>query len=93
MGEAVYMKKPMLAVPLGLQFEQVLNGRYLAREGFGATAPTLDDPAVVHDFVAKLDVFASKLATYRQEGNQELYDAMDEVLDRAEAGVLDQTII
>jgi uncharacterized protein (TIGR00661 family) len=33
MGEAVYLHKPMLAVPVGRQFEQVLNARYL-REGF-----------------------------------------------------------
>jgi len=87
------MHKPMLAVPLGLQFEQVLNGRYLAREGFGATAPTLDDPAVVHGFVDRLDEYSSKLAGYVQKGNEELYAAMDEVLDKAEAGVLDQTIL
>ena len=93
MGEAVYMHKPMLAVPLGLQFEQVLNGRYLAREGFGATADALDDPAVVRGFVDKLDVYSAKLASYEQNGNEELYGAMDEVLDKAEAGVLDQTVI
>jgi uncharacterized protein (TIGR00661 family) len=93
MGEAVYMHKPMLAVPLGLQFEQVLNGRYLASEGYGATAPTLDDPAVVHGFVKRLDEYAAKLAGYEQKGNDELYAAMDEVLDKAEAGLLDQTLI
>lgn len=93
MGEAVYMHKPMLAVPLGLQFEQVLNGRYLAREGFGATAPTLEDPKTVHAFVGRLDEYAAKLASYVQEGNEELYGAMDEILDKAEAGVLDQTIL
>jgi len=93
MGEAVYMHKPMLAVPLGGQFEQVLNGRYLAREGFGATTPTLEDPRHVHDFVARLDDYAAVLAAYAQTGNDELYGAMDEVLDKAEAGVLDQTLL
>ena len=29
MGEAVYLRRPMLAVPVGGQFEQVLNARYL----------------------------------------------------------------
>ena len=47
MGEAVFLHKPMLAVPLSGQFEQTLNARYLAREGFGAAAETLDDPATV----------------------------------------------
>ena len=93
MGEAVYMHKPMLAVPLGRQFEQVLNGRYLAREGYGAEVPSLDDPRAVLDFVANLPRYAEKLAGYTQDGNRELYGELDAVLDRAEAGVLDQSLI
>jgi uncharacterized protein (TIGR00661 family) len=93
MGEAVYHHKPMLAVPLGGQFEQILNGRYLAREGYGATVPTLEDPAPVHDFVKNLDAYQAKLAGYQQVGNDELYAALDSVMDRAEAGVLDQTLL
>ena len=38
MGEAVYLHKPMLAVPLARQFEQVLNARYLEHEGYGRCA-------------------------------------------------------
>jgi uncharacterized protein (TIGR00661 family) len=93
MGEAVYMHKPMLAVPLGRQFEQVLNGRYLAREGFGATTPSLEDPRHVEDFVASLPRYQEKLESYRQVGNDELYAELDGVMDRAEAGVLDQTLL
>jgi len=93
MGEAVYMHKPMLAVPLGRQFEQVLNGRYLAREGFGAMTPSLDDPRAVLDFVGNLPRYADALASYHQVGNEEMYAALDGVMDRAEAGVLDQTIL
>ena len=44
MGEAVYLHKPMLAVPLAGQFEQILNGRYLEREGYGMT---VEDPGQV----------------------------------------------
>ena len=33
MGEAVYLRRPMLAVPVGGQFEQVLNARYLEARG------------------------------------------------------------
>jgi uncharacterized protein (TIGR00661 family) len=93
MGEAVYMHKPMLAVPLGRQFEQVLNGRYLAREGYGATTPSLDDPRAVFDFVANIPRHAEKLAGYAQDGNTALYAELDAVMDRAEAGVLDQTLL
>ena len=42
MGEAVYLHKPMLAVPLGGQFEQVLNARYLEAEGYGVARRRAD---------------------------------------------------
>ncbi|WP_437329836.1 glycosyltransferase family protein [Sorangium sp. So ce381] len=88
MGEAVYLRKPMLAVPLGRQFEQVLNARYLEREGFGRGADSLDDPAVVADFVKAIPACEEKLAGYSQDGNRQLFEVMDGLLDRAHAGVL-----
>ena len=88
MGEAVYLHKPMLAVPLELQFEQVLNARYLEREGFGRAAMKLTDPGVIRDFVAAIPACEEKLAAYAQDGNTVLFQNVDELLDRAAAGVL-----
>ncbi len=87
MGEAVYLQKPMLSVPVGGQLEQVLNGRYLERAGFGRYAPSLDDPKVVSEFVAAIPGCEDKLANYTQKGNSEIFGAVDEYLDRAAAGV------
>jgi len=88
MGEAVYLRKPMLAVPLARQFEQVLNARYLAHEGFGRCAETLEDPATVHSFLEAVPACEAKLARYTQDGNNEIFGAIDEFLDKAAAGVL-----
>lgn len=88
MGEAVYLHKPMLAVPLGLQFEQVMNARYLERVGFGKAAMTLDDPQVVRSFVEAIPACEEKLAGYQQDGNSQILAALDGFLDRAAAGVL-----
>jgi uncharacterized protein (TIGR00661 family) len=88
MGEAVYLHKPMLAVPLARQFEQVLNARYLEHEGFGKFADTLDDPQTIHDFIAALPACEEKLASYKQDGNKEITRAIDEWLDKAAAGVI-----
>ncbi len=87
MGEAVYLHKPMLAVPVGGQFEQVLNARYLEREGFGSYAKTLSDPGVISTFVASIPACEAKLANYTQDGNQLIFAAVDEYLDRVAAGV------
>lgn len=88
MGEAVYLHKPMLSVPLARQFEQVLNARYLELEGFGKCAETLEDPRTIADFLSALPAFEAKLAEYRQDGNAEIQRAIDEWLDKAAAGVL-----
>jgi uncharacterized protein (TIGR00661 family) len=88
MGEAVYLHKPMLAVPVGRQFEQVLNARYLQHDGYGRAADDLDDPATVHDFIAAIPACEAKLAAYAQDGNREILAALDGFLDRAAAGVI-----
>jgi uncharacterized protein (TIGR00661 family) len=87
MGEAVYLHKPMLALPLGHQFEQVLNARYLEREGFGRAATSLDDPGEVRAFLDAVPGCEEKLAAYSQDGNSRLYQTVDALLDRAAAGL------
>lgn len=87
MGEAVYLHKPMLAVPLAEQFEQIMNARYLEAESYGLYAASLDDPAVVHRFVAELPRFEASLARYHQDGNRELFTKLDAELDKAAAGL------
>jgi uncharacterized protein (TIGR00661 family) len=87
MGEAVYLHKPMLAIPLARQFEQVLNARYLELEGFGRFADSLDDPHTVEQFIAAIPACEAKLASYAQSGNAEIFSALDWFLDKAAAGV------
>jgi uncharacterized protein (TIGR00661 family) len=88
MGEAVFLHKPMLAVPLEHQFEQVMNARYLENLGYGMMAKTLADPATVREFVTRIPGCQEKLAAYAQRGSQDLFEKVDELLDRAAAGVL-----
>lgn len=88
MGEAVFLHKPMLAVPIERQFEQILNAKYLEVEGFGAYAPSLDDPRTVHDFLARVPACEEKLAAYAQADNAEILGAVDEFCDQVAAGVI-----
>jgi uncharacterized protein (TIGR00661 family) len=88
MGEAVYLRKPMLAVPLGRQFEQVLNARYLELEGYGMHATDLGDSQTIARFLEAVPAAEKKLAAYAQDGNSEICRAIDEWLDKAAAGLL-----
>jgi uncharacterized protein (TIGR00661 family) len=83
MGEAVYLHKPMLSLPLEGQFEQMLNARYLEHEGYGMWTPGFDDVTVIPRFLERVPECARKLASYTQDRNQELLSAVDEFLARA----------
>jgi uncharacterized protein (TIGR00661 family) len=80
MGEAVYLRKPMLSVPVHRQFEQVLNARWLERLGYGRHAESLADPAVVQRFLDALAACEERLATYEQDGNARLHETLDGLL-------------
>ena len=42
LSEAVYLGKPVLSIPLRGQFEQLMNARYLERDGYGLCAEEVD---------------------------------------------------
>jgi uncharacterized protein (TIGR00661 family) len=84
LSEAVYLGKPVLSVPLRGQFEQLMNARYLAREGYGMCAPAVDAPAL-HAFLERLDGYAERLAGYTQDGNRVALDAIRERVTAAGA--------
>ena len=82
MGEAVYLRRPMLAIPIGGQFEQVLNARYLEAEGYGLGADALTS-ARLAEFLERLPDFERRLAGYHQQGNVELLAKLDDILLQA----------
>jgi len=82
MGEAVYLGRPMLAVPVGKQFEQVLNARYLQAEGYGMCVDQVDGPSLTA-FLERLPDYTRQLAGYRQDGNTNLLAALEEGLAAA----------
>jgi len=84
MSEAVYLRKPMLAVPVKGQFEQVLNALYLQELGYGRYAATLSE-AVLVDFLGSLDSCAQALRSYSQDGNQATFAALRNQLADAAA--------
>jgi uncharacterized protein (TIGR00661 family) len=86
MGEAVYLHKPMLAEPVARQFEQMLNARYLEKEGYGLCADQITE-ARLNDFLARLPEFESNLSRYAQDGNEDLLSRLESVMDAAAKGI------
>ncbi len=78
-GEALYLKKPYLAIPLGRQFEQMLNAMYLRKLGYGDYCSQLT-PEAIKDFLGNLSQYENALADYSQEGNSLIFDKLDKLL-------------
>lgn len=82
-GEALYLGKPIFSVPVKHQFEQVLNARYLELGGYGLEAPEID-PELLELFLAEAPKYAARVARHEQNGNEELFLAVDRQLERFE---------
>lgn len=85
MGEAVYLRRPMLAEPVGKQFEQIVNARYLEKEGYGLCAEELS-AAALGEFLERTSEFQKNLARYSQDGNADLLSRLEAVLQSAARG-------
>jgi uncharacterized protein (TIGR00661 family) len=80
-GEAVYLGKPIFSVPVRNQYEQVLNARYLEELGYGLGAEHIESD-LLRLFLDEAPKYAARVAKHRQDGNRELFDAVDEFLAR-----------
>ncbi|RSK40855.1 MJ1255/VC2487 family glycosyltransferase [Hymenobacter perfusus] len=78
-SEAVYLRKPVCAVPIPAQFEQFLNAAEIEKLGYGRHFPTIT-PDNLKAFLYDLSGFETALQGYTQQGNDELFAALDAVL-------------
>lgn len=81
MSESVYLHKPFLSVPLGGQFEQVLNARYLESLGYGLFAAEMSAEAL-EEFIRRIPHYETALSQYTQSGNDVLFRELDALLAR-----------
>ncbi len=79
MSEAVYLRKPMLALPLAGQFEQEMNARYLAGLHYGTASSALTEPALEH-FLEHEPTLIESLSEYHQDGNTVTLERVDAVV-------------
>jgi uncharacterized protein (TIGR00661 family) len=84
LSEAVYLGKPMLAIPLRGQFEQLMNARYLEREGYGVCAEDAGPEAVVA-FLDGVERYKDALGGYHQDGNKVTLETIEELATAAAA--------
>lgn len=83
LNESVSLHKPVFSVPVGNQYEQLLNAYYIRRLGFGDFAESMRADAIAA-FIDRLPSFAANVATFRHDANEKLYRVVGETLDQFE---------
>ncbi len=68
-SEALFLKKPILVLPIHHQFEQILNGKFVENLGAGASHLKFDEQRI-KDFFKNLDTYKKNLKSY-DPGKQE----------------------
>jgi len=77
-SEALFLKKPYLAIPLKGQFEQYLNAFYIEKEGFGKYCEELNRKEL-DEFLSHLSRYKYHLRNYTFD-NSYLFNTFDKVL-------------
>lgn len=79
-SEALYLKKPILSIPIQGQFEQILNALYLDKLGYGKF---IEESSVgkIMEFLNNLDKYREKLKDYEYCGNDFLISDLEEIID------------
>ncbi len=78
-SESIYLKKPILSIPVKGQFEQILNAIYLERLGYGEYHEDLEKDIVIN-FLSKLDLYNKSLQSYGQDGNKAILKELDNLI-------------
>ena len=82
MTEAIYLGKPMLAVPFEGQYEQILNASYLSEMGYGERAREITREGV-GAFLERAETYRTNLSGLVHDGNRALLAELEEMLDAA----------
>jgi uncharacterized protein (TIGR00661 family) len=84
MGEAVFLGKPLLSVPLKGQFEQTLNALYLQKLGYGEYHRELDETAI-KNFISRAPQYTNNLSAHNQDRNRAILEKLDFLLAEIKA--------
>lgn len=77
--EAVFLKKPILAVPIKGQFEQYFNASTIQSLGFGMCMEK-PDKEIILKFIRELPKYKEALKKYKAGSNEDVFEKIEEVL-------------
>lgn len=79
MSEAIYLRKPVLSIPVKRQFEQIINAIYLDKLGYGKFIKEANQRQIM-GFIKSLGKYKDNLKQYKKQDNSKLFDKLDSVI-------------
>ena len=77
--EAIYLKKPILSVPIKGQFEQTLNAMQIQRLGYGEFHDKLNKKSIER-FISNCDVYYKNLLAVKNEDNHRIIKKIEQII-------------
>ncbi len=81
LGEALYLKKPVLSVPVKRQFEQKLNAFYIEKLGFGDSQKEITEKSLA-DFLSNLARYRKNLRNFKHDKNAFFFRELDKIIGK-----------
>ena len=79
-SEAIYLKKPILSIPIRHQFEQIFNAIYLGKLGYGEFHEFLTEDNL-KTFLSNLKTYENNLKKFKKYDNSEIFKRIEESVE------------
>jgi uncharacterized protein (TIGR00661 family) len=83
--EALYLRKPVLSIPIKGQFEQIFNALQIKRLGYGEFYDNVNS-AQIKKFIKKIPIYYNNLKSYNREDNSRIISKIEELISNSKAG-------
>ena len=78
-SEALYLKKPYLAIPIKKQAEQMINAHYLEEFGYGREM-IKNNAKEIKDFIRNIPEFKKNLTKYKEKNEMAIFRKLDQLI-------------
>lgn len=81
LSEALFLKKPILSLPIKNQFEQIFNAMVIEKLGVGVYQKELTE-SNLKDFIKNLDCYIENLKSYSPGSQEKILDTIEEEIQK-----------
>jgi uncharacterized protein (TIGR00661 family) len=75
LSEALYLKKPIFAIPIKRQYEQILNGYYLQKQGYGVAVKEITKDNF-NEFLKNKKMYEKNIKKMQWDDNKKLFEEL-----------------